>query len=218
MLSIAFQSVAKTGLNVSSLETRTQSNQWVTTDFGPTHLKPVSYKGLWYHTCTTNKLQRTLVPHLYNNRLQRTLVSHLYNQWITKNFGLTHVQPVSSKGFGTTTVQPMRYKGFWYHTCTINELKRPCFHIHTIKELHRILLPPLCSQFVTQDLSTSPVQAVSSLGFWHYSQQQLLKQGLSLQVAKYTPSQRCVPSDSVSQSATVSICPLCCAWFGYYEQ
>ena len=27
----------------------------------------------------------------------------------------------------------------------------------------------------------------------------------------------CVPSDSVSQSATVSICPLYCTCFGYYE-
>ena len=28
----------------------------------------------------------------------------------------------------------------------------------------------------------------------------------------------CVPSDSVIQSATVNICPLCCTWFDYYEQ
>ena len=32
------------------------------------------------------------------------------------------------------------------------------------------------------------------------------------------PLPHCVPSDSVSQSATVSICSLCCIWFGYYEQ
>ena len=29
---------------------------------------------------------------------------------------------------------------------------------------------------------------------------------------------RCVPSTSVSQSASVSKCPLCSTWFGYYEQ
>ena len=34
---------------------------------------------------------------------------------------------------------------------------------------------------------------------------------------KIPPLPHCVPSDSVSQSATVSVCPVCYTWFGYYE-
>ena len=43
------------------------------------------------------------------------------------------------------------------------------------------------------------------------------KQGLSPCTAKYSPPPppSCVPSDSLSQSATVSICQFCCTWFGY---
>ena len=38
---------------------------------------------------------------------------------------------------------------------------------------------------------------------------------LSPCVAKYHPhSHRCVPSDTISQSATGSVCPLYCTWFG----
>ena len=49
------------------------------------------------------------------------------------------------------------------------------------------------------------------------SMQKSNKDGLSPGVAKYpNPTHpRHVPSDTVSQSATVSICPLCCTWFGY---